>query len=792
MILRPWVLSPSITAGFAIAFLLLVGSGGGVYEEQLQGARSVDEVERTLELLDQSEIVLARLVDAEAGQRGYLRTGAERSLKRYEDAAAALPRERAKLHELGDDSAEGRRHLERLDLLMEAELGELARLVELRRQRGPEAAHPLAAMDTGKAALDDIRGVVEDLRAAGRVDLELHRALRQAQRTRNRATAAGAIFFGAVLAGATLLALNRQTRRRLAAEAERDRSLRAEVALEERARVADALRASEEELRALVVVLEQARAQAERASERVGRLVEANVVGVMFGEGDAITEANDAALGIVGFARADLEAGPIPWREMTPPEFAALDERALAELARRGACAPYEKAFVRKDGTRVPILVGSASLGRSGADEWVCFVLDLTERDRALAAQRAALAEAEAANRAKDEFLAVLSHEMRSPLHALLGWLTILRQGLAQGKEVSRALETVQRNAELQAQLVNDLLDASRIVSDKLMIAREPVDLGSVVRTAVDNARPAAEARGVTITATVAELGSFVVGEEQRLVQVLGNLLANAVKFTPSGGRVTVTLANTAGEATLQVKDTGAGIAPEFLAHVFDRFRQADATTTRTHGGLGLGLYLVKTLVELHGGGIGVSSEGRGKGATFTVRLPLQAAVPALSLAPAPPIEEAHDELAGVSVVLVEDDPDSREALRLVLEHSGAEVHACASAAEARRVLERVRADVLVSDVGMPDETGYAFLRSVRARGGPHLPAVALTGFASRQDAEEAARAGFDEHLAKPVPAGTLVAKLRELARRSGPGAAGRPVSGTMSRTVRKSMVAGE
>ena len=766
---RRWVLSPPLTVGFALAFSLLVAAAVSVRLAQVETAGVVATVEGALEVIDQTDVVLARLVDAESGQRGYLLTGAERYLTPYEAALAALPIEIATLHDrcAGRPDTEG--DVARLDQLARAMLDELHASIERRRRRSPDAPFLLAEMDAGKEKMDGLRAVVAALRAAARSDLHLHRMLLHERRTRTRAAITGTIAGAALLAGVILLALNRQTRQRMVVEAEWERARRAEMVLAERDE--------------LLQAAEQARADAERASKRARRLVEANVIGVVFGEGEIMTEANDAFLAVVGYARADLEAGPLSWRELTPPEHRPLDDRALDELAGRGASAPYEKEFIRKDGTRVPVLLGAASLGGPGSEEWVCFIVDLTERHRALAALRAARAQAEAANRAKDEFLAVLSHEMRSPLHATLGWLSILKSGLAQGRDVSRAIATVERNARLQTQIVDDLLDVSRIVAGKLAIAVAPLELPAVVSTAVESVRPAAEAKGLTLTCTIALPGGFVIGDEARLCQVLGNLLGNAVKFTPSGGRVSVSLTSDGGQAVLQIRDTGAGIAPGFLPHVFERFRQADASTTRAHGGLGIGLYLVKTLVELHGGFVAVSSEGPGKGATFTVRLPLEVASPAPSAARVAVAETAPRELADVTVLLVEDEPDSRDALRMVLEHAGAEVHACGSAAEARRALEQARPDVIVSDIGMPGETGHAFLQWVRAQGGPRVPAVALTGFASLQDGKEAARSGFDAHLAKPVPADVLVAMLLEMARARG---TGQWESGTIARTVRR------
>jgi PAS domain S-box-containing protein len=573
---------------------------------------------------------------------------------------------------------------------------------------------------------------------------------------------------GGALGVAMLLRLNRQIRRRIAADAARERRLRADVAeaaaarvREERAQVEEALRLSSEEL---LRASELARVAAERAR----RLVDSNIIGVLFARGDVVTDANDAYLEIVGYARDDLAAGRVRVGDVLSREPSTRGETARAELAKRGAASPFETELVRRDGSVVPVLLGVARLGASPLER-VCFVIDLTEKNRTLAALRAAQAEAEDANRAKDEFLAVLSHELRSPLHAMLGWLSILKKSIAAGRSVDRPLETVQRNVQLLARLVDDLLDVSRIVAQKLAIEEASVDLTTVVATAVENARPAAAAKGVLLACSVGDVGGRVKGDEKRLLQVTTNLLNNAIAFTQNGGRVGISLTCAEGMATLEVRDNGAGISPDFLPHVFERFRQSDASSTRRHGGLGLGLAIVKTLVELHGGQVDARSEGLARGATFTVRLPLVPADPEVPRPSSDPGGIRQPELDGVTVLLVEDDADGREALGLALELSGARVVACASTLEARQAMEAEAPDVIVSDIGMPGEDGHAFLRWVRARGGVHIPAIAITGFASKQDRDEAQQAGFDYHIAKPVSAEALVQKVRELARRSGP-----------------------
>jgi signal transduction histidine kinase/CheY-like chemotaxis protein len=397
------------------------------------------------------------------------------------------------------------------------------------------------------------------------------------------------------------------------------------------------------------------------------------------------------------------------------------------------------------------------------------------EHAEALAMVREARADAEKANLAKDQFLSVISHELRNPLHVMLGWIALLKRGIKAGQNVDRALGTVERHANLQARMVNDLLDVSRILFDKLTIERRPVDLSRVVQDAVEEARPEADEKGVALACALSFPANAVIGDDKRLRQMVDNLLNNAIKFTPNGGRVTVTLeAGDGEEATVSVADTGDGIEPDFLPYVFDRFHLADATRTRQHGGLGLGLTIVKNLTRLHGGRVEAASEGTGKGARFSLHLPLG---PALVEAASPssdvhPVSSAGSpvlgDLAAVTVLLVEDDPDGREGLRLALQQAGAQVHACASPAEARSALERIAPDIVLSDIGMPGESGNAFVRWLRARGDT-TPAVAVSGFTSREDREEALASGFDAHACKPLDTDALFVTLRKLVRRRRP-----------------------
>jgi PAS domain S-box-containing protein len=379
------------------------------------------------------------------------------------------------------------------------------------------------------------------------------------------------------------------------------------------------------------------------------------------------------------------------------------------------------------------------------------------ERQRAalLESERAARTEAQAANRAKDEFLAVLSHELRTPLNAILGWTQVAQAG-GPATDPTRALEVIERNARRQARLIEDVLDMSRIVSGRLGLEFAPVDLGHVVESAIDTVRPLVDAKSLKLTVD-GGCGGTVLGDAQRLQQVMWNLLSNAVKFTPPGGHVEVTSERHDPMCSITVRDTGDGIASEFLPLVFERFRQEDTGTARRHGGLGLGLTIVRHLVEMHGGRVYAASPGPGLGASFTVELPL-AGMRAQSLASTEPHVVADlDEprLSGVRALVVDDEPDSRDMVCEVLRRAGAEVHSAASAAQALALLGEHPADVLVTDLEMPGDDGYALLQRVRSAGF-RLPAIAVTAHSSAEDRLRALTAGFSQHVAKPVDAGEL------------------------------------
>ncbi|MEG4501435.1 PAS domain S-box protein [Microcoleus sp. F10-C6] len=386
------------------------------------------------------------------------------------------------------------------------------------------------------------------------------------------------------------------------------------------------------------------------------------------------------------------------------------------------------------------------------------------EREQLLAREQAAREAADRANRIKDEFLAVLSHELRSPLNPILGWSKLLVQGKLDAAETTMALKTIERNARLQVQLIDDLLDISRILRGKLGLTVIPVDLAAVISEALETVRLAAEAKAIQIYTTILPSVGMVIGDAGRLQQVVWNLLSNAVKFTPHRGQVAVTLASDETHAQIQVSDTGKGICSDFLPYAFDHFRQEDGATTRKFGGLGLGLAIVRQIVELHGGTVAVESQGEGQGATFTVRIPLAARSHEL-----PAIEQPSDstgDLSGIYVLVVDDEADSRDFVAFVLEQAGATVTAIASGTEALQAFSQAVPDIIVSDIGMPGMDGYMLLRHIRSlplEQGGQIPAIALTAYAGEMDIQQAVAAGFQRHLAKPVDPEAVVAIVTKL-----------------------------
>jgi len=511
------------------------------------------------------------------------------------------------------------------------------------------------------------------------------------------------------------------------------------------------------------------------AETRWRRLFGSNIIGIFVAANTRLLEANDVFLRMIGVPRTSFNTGTLDLGAITPREFDGEDAVAMNDIRGNGSCATYEKEFVCRDGSRMRALVGGARLS---GDRWMGFALDISdrrrveaERERLLAREQEARREAERATQIRDEFLANLSHELRTPMSTITGWLHLLRSGKLGKEESTNAFEAIERATRSQNQLIEDLLDVSRIVAGKLHLELERVSLGKLIESSIESVSLAAQGKGVTIRQEAVEDALAVSGDRRRLQQVFWNLLVNAVKFTPGGGEVFVSVQLGAADVAVTVKDTGEGIAPEFLPHVFERFRQADGSTTRTHSGMGLGLAIVRHVVEMHGGSVVAHSDGRGKGATFVVNLPL--ATDSLeerkagAAASRGPLKDRA--LEGVSVLVLDDDPDAREMIWALLRQCGAECRKAASAVEAFEILNSWDPTVVVSDIGMAGIDGYGFISRLRRRSSEpagRIPAIALTAFARREDRDRALQSGYDEHVAKPIDPRELVDTITRVTRR--------------------------
>lgn len=477
------------------------------------------------------------------------------------------------------------------------------------------------------------------------------------------------------------------------------------------------------------------------------------------------------------------------WLNATHPNDRQYAERTFLDANERKAGFRLEYRLRRKDGEYIWMIdAANPWFGLDGVFKgYIGSVIDISdrkqveaEREQLLAREQAAREQAETANRIKDEFLAVLSHELRSPLNPILGWSKLLQHKKLDAAKTTAALATIERNAQLQVQLIDDLLDISRILRGKMNLMMMPVDLGIVIAAALETVRLAAEAKSLQIQPTISPAVGMVNGDATRLQQVVWNLLANAVKFTPNGGQISVDLAPVGTQAQIQVKDTGKGISPDFLPYVFEHFRQEDGATTRKFGGLGLGLAIARQIVEIHGGTVRADSLGEGQGATFTIQIPLTCQSVEMSS-----LEQAAKsavDISGIRVLVVEDDADSREFIAFALEQENAIVTVVASGVDALQAIACSPPDIVVSDIGMPNIDGYMLIQQIRrlmavkgesvpalSKEACYLPAIALTAYAGELDQKQALAAGFERHLAKPLEIDELIKAIAALVRRSSP-----------------------
>lgn len=529
------------------------------------------------------------------------------------------------------------------------------------------------------------------------------------------------------------------------------RALRESQERQERLRVEEALRQTDDLLRAIV---------------------DASPVGIItLNPEKKVIAWNIASERIYGWQSQEVINQALP---VIPPEEQKQFERLFQQALQNHTLTNYEFQHLGKNKDLIEISVSLAPLHNAQGN--VCGVvmtaIDITTRKRIeaerfnlLKREQTARAEAEAANRVKDEFLAVLSHELRTPLNSILGWITLIQRGKLNKVTFDQALEVIERNASLQTQLIEDLLDISRISRGKLSLSIDSVNLIELMQTTAETLRPASDAKSITMELFLDSSIGIIMGDANRLQQIFWNLFSNAIKFTPPNGSVTVRLKKTEDSyAQIQVIDSGIGIEPNFLPYVFEYFRQADASTTRSQGGLGLGLAISRHLVELHGGTIDVKSQGKGKGTTFTVMLPIQ--VMKCDVDQPDQLIDNGLSLQDVKIMVVEDQADARELIRLILEQQGAQVIEASSSKQALEIIKESIPDVLISDIGMPDEDGYSFLKKVRSlpqdKGG-NVPALALTAYTKEEDRQQAIAAGFQMHLGKPLDITELVQAVFQL-----------------------------
>jgi PAS domain S-box-containing protein len=504
------------------------------------------------------------------------------------------------------------------------------------------------------------------------------------------------------------------------------------------------------------------RTESSLAEERFRRVVQSEMVGILFWSKDgAITDANDTFLKMLGYSRSELEEGRLRWTDMTPPEFAELDRNALHDLRDRGICAAFEKEYLRKDGTRLPILIGAAVLG-DGAEDGVAFVADMTERKRLEEDLQRNAAQLLDADRRKNEFLATLAHELRNPLAPIRNAVQLLRMKAPDIPELQWARDVIDRQIQHMTRLIDDLMDVSRISRGKIDLKRERVALATVIRGAVETSRPLIEQSGHKLTVSLPPEAIYLDADLIRLAQAFANLLNNAAKYTERGGTIDLTARLQSGDVIVSVKDSGIGIPREELRSVFDLFSQVQGGLERAQGGLGIGLSLVKRLVEMHGGTVDALSEGTGRGSEFIVRLPLVLE----QVNATGDHDRGEEETSGSSlrILIVDDNRDAADSVGLMLQSTGNEICVAYDGEDAVRAADRFRPQVVLLDIGLPKLNGYEACRRIRQQPwGRNMVFIAVTGWGQDDDKRKAEDAGFDRHMVKPVDPHNLIKLLGSL-----------------------------
>jgi PAS domain S-box-containing protein len=739
---------------FLVAIAVLLLCGGLAVLQEARFAEAAARVEHTYGVLESIDRVVGRLVDAETSYRGYLLARRQNFLQPYKGVDAETHALLDRVDQLVADTPDQQMRARRLRALADAKLNEMTRVLALSDGGDVSGAIAAVAEGEGKRVMDDVRVVAADM---GRAESSLLAQRSEQARLARRAalTFAVASLLVALAVAYVAVSVQRQLARRRVAFME-----------EMTARV-EAQRQAEEAAADLVQIETFNRSILDNSGDCIQVLGPDGRVVLMNRPGMALLEVEDPD-SVQG------QQWTTTWNDDASVAQHAIDDAAARGEGRFHAFRPTVKGTPKWwDVIVTPIRDEAGSV-----QQLVTVSRDISEQKRAeqerallLASERAARSEAERAARMKDDFVSTLSHELRTPLNAILGWIGVLKQQQSP-ETLAKAIDVIDRNSRRQSQMVDDLLDMSRIMSGKLRLDVQRLDVSSVIEEALASAQPAADAKGVRL---VKVLGSaaIVQGDPGRLQQVVWNLVTNAIKFTPRGGLVQVTLRKVSSHIHVQVSDSGQGIRADILPHIFQRFRQGDASATRHHGGLGLGLAIVKNLVEMHGGSVESASEGEGLGSVFTVRLPLAmaAAVPDSQDAPELAQGPLADLLDGLQVLVVDDEADARDVVQRLLEDAGAQVKTAETANEALTILDQGLApDIILSDIGMPDQDGYDFMRRVRGMAGDiaEVPAAALTALARVEDRKRALMAGYQTHLAKPVDPSELVAMVASLTGRTG------------------------
>ncbi len=743
-----WGIEKKIVAGTGVVLLILLINALVSYRATRGLIDNERLVTHSYQVLAELEGVMSTMTDAETGERGYLITGEEPFLEPYQAAIERIDSNVKRLSQLTADEPNQQARIPALERKIADRLDILKRQIDRRKSGDTNSLRQVILSGVGRGQMDAIRQDITGMESEEN-DLLKWRSeeLKASGRYAFLTDVIANLIACALLSAVSYVVISDVTARKRAEE-----------------------------------VLRQQREWLHVTLSSIGDAV------ITTDTNGAVTFLNPVAESLNGWKREEAQGRSLRevFNIVNEQTRETVENPALRAMREGLIVGPSNHTvLIGKDGTETPIDDSGAPIkGAEGKIIGAVLIFrDITERKLAekerskfLASERAAREKAEAASRSKDEFVAMVSHEIRSPLNSILGWAQMLRRGEFDQAETERAVEIIERSAKAQSQLIEDLLDISRVVTGKLTLNVRSVELAQIIEAAMDSIRPAADAKFIQLRAQLGPRGATVSGDPNRLQQVVWNLLSNAVKFTPLHGRVEVSLERIDSHLQITVSDSGVGIDPEFLPFVFDRFSQANTSSERKYGGLGLGLSIVRHLVELHGGTVRADSPGEGQGATFTVTLPVKAVREEMSeLERAPLSAESADStydairLDGLRVIIVDDEAETRDLLTAMLTRRGAEVKACASAAEALEEIEQWRPTVLVSDIGMPDEDGYALIRKLRALGperGGVVPAVALTAYARSEDRMRAMASGFQMHVPKPIEAGELVVVIASLAGR--------------------------